>query len=154
MSPEIAKIYGNKIRVRVCGLCWQNDQLLLVNHKGITEADFWSPPGGGLEFGLSVEQCLKKEFLEETGLEISTGQFLFGCEFIQTPLHSIELFFNVTRVGGVLKKGNDPELAIIEEVRFLSPFDIQKIPPGELHGFFRLVQRPEHLKTLNGFFSI
>ena len=78
MEPEITKIYGNKIRVRACGLCWQNGQLLMVNHKGITQTNFWAPPGGGLEFGESIEQRLKKEFSEETGLEISKGRFLFG----------------------------------------------------------------------------
>lgn len=154
MDPEITKIYGNKIRVRASGLCWQNGHLLMVNHRGITPTNFWAPPGGGLEFGESVEQCLKKEFSEETGLDISTGRFLFGCEYIQKPLHAIELFFNVTIEGGVLKKGNDPEMAIIEDVRFISPLEIGKIPANDLHGIFSLVQTPEDLKTLNGFFRI
>jgi 8-oxo-dGTP diphosphatase len=154
MEREIGKIYGNKIRVRVCGLCWRNDQLLLVNHKGITATDFWAPPGGGLVFGEPVEACLKKEFMEETGLDISAGPFLFGCEFIQKPLHAIELFFNVSVKGGALKKGNDPELPIITEVRFVSPSGLAKIPPGALHGIFSLVQTVEELKTLTGFFRI
>lgn len=154
MEPEITKIYGNKIRVRACGLCWQNGQLLMVNHKGITQTNFWAPPGGGLEFGESIEQRLKKEFSEETGLEISKGRFLFGCEYIQKPLHAIELFFNVAIEGGILKKGNDPEMAIIEDVRFISPLEIGEIPANDLHGIFSLVQTLEDLKRLNGFFRI
>lgn len=154
MNPEIAKIYGNQLRVRVCGLCWQGDRLLLINHRGIGKSDFWAPPGGGLEFGEPTAQCLKKEFSEETGLKISVGDFLFGCEFIQKPLHAIELFFHVAVEEGILKKGSDPEINIIEDVRFMSPQEIDKIPAGDRHGIFSLIQTAADLKTLNGFFRI
>jgi 8-oxo-dGTP diphosphatase len=154
MDPGIVKLYGNKVRVRVCGLCWEKGNLLMVNHRGLHDADFWSPPGGGLEFGQSIDECLEKEFLEETGLKVVTDRFLFGCEFICHPLHAIELFFEVTIRGGILHKGDDPELPMIEEVRFMSPLELAKIPPAYLHGIFGLVPSPEDLKTLNGFFTI
>lgn len=154
MSPEVAKIYGNKLRVRVCGICWEKDRLLMVNHKGITGSDFWSLPGGGLDFGQSIAETLAKEFEEETGLLIDLREFLFGCEFIQEPLHAIELFFNVALVGGQLKTGNDPELPIITDVRFMTPEEIAKIPKDQLHGIFRIIDHPASLKSLNGFFRI
>lgn len=154
MHPDIIKIYGNQLRVRVCGLCWQGDRLLLVNHRGIGAGDFWAPPGGGLEFGERTAQCLQKEFSEETGLRVSVGKFLFGCEFIQKPLHAIELFFHVAVEGGILKKGNDPEIDIIEDVRFMSPREIGNIPAADRHGIFSLIQTVVDLKTLNGFFRI
>ncbi|MEX2234420.1 MAG: NUDIX hydrolase, partial [Cyclobacteriaceae bacterium] len=116
--------------------------------------NFWSPPGGGLEFGESVDQRLQKEFLEETGLRISKGRFLFTCEFIQKPLHAIELFFEVEISGGVLQKGEDPERPMIEDVKFMSPLEVADIPPAFRHGIFGLVPSSEDLKTLNGFFTI
>jgi len=154
MDPLIKSVYGNKVRVRVSGLCWEGSRLLMVNHRGITQGDFWAPPGGGLEFGESTAQCLKKEFLQETGLNIITGQFRFACEFIQKPLHAIELFFEVSVVGGVLQKGEDPELAIIEAVQFMTPDNIAKIPASYLHGIFRLIPTPGDIKTLTGFFTV
>jgi 8-oxo-dGTP diphosphatase len=154
MDPEITALYGNKIRVRACGLCWQEDKLLMVNHRALMPGDFWAPPGGGLEFGEAVEECLKKEFAEETGLIIIPGRLLFVCEFMRKPLHAIELFFEVVPEGGALRKGDDPELPIIEEVRFMSPDDIAKIPSDHLHGIFRFVASPGDLKTLTGFFRI
>lgn len=154
MDPEIGKQYGNKIRVRVCGLCWQEGQLLMVNHRGLAPGNFWSPPGGGLEFGESVDQRLQKEFLEETGLQISKGQFLFACEFIQKPLHAIELFFEVEISGGILQKGDDPERSMIEDVRFMTPSELVSLSQASRHGIFGLVRSPEDLKTLNGFFRI
>ena len=154
MDADIAKMYGNKVRVRACGICWSGDRLLMVNHRGITDTNFWAPPGGGVEFGESIEDCLIKEFLEETGLIITPGRFIFGCEFIQSPIHSIELFYDIQIAGGRLRTGEDPEIQIIEDVKFMSQEEITAIPSGEIHGIFRLIDRAADLKTLNGFFRI
>lgn len=154
MDDQVARIYGNKVRVRACGVCWQDGRLLMVNHAGITPSDFWAPPGGGVEFGQSVEECLRKEFAEETGLTIQPEHFLFGCEYINRPIHSIELFYAVGATSGTLRTGTDPELQIIRDVRFLSADEICNIPPASLHGIFRLVDSPAGLKDLRGFFRI
>ena len=155
MEPEIAKIYGNKVRVRACGICLDDDQrLLMVNHSSITPTNFWAPPGGGVEFGESIQDCLAKEFREETGLNITPSDFLFGCEYIQKPIHSIELFYIVTVNSGRLRTGSDPEIQIIKDVRFMSADDLANIPAGELHGVFRLIDSPADLKSLRGFFRI
>lgn len=154
MDQKIAEVYGNRLRVRVCGLCWDSDRLLMVNHAGITAGDFWAPPGGGLEVGETVHDCLRKEFMEETGLAVAPGPFRFACEFMNPPLHAIELFFEVTRTGGILTKGDDPEVPIIKEVRFMTPGEIAALPATSLHGIFRQAPRPGDLRTLDGFFRI
>ena len=154
MDPRIHSLYGEKIRVRVCGLCWQQGRLLMVNHRGIAEGPFWAPPGGGLEFGERMEERLQREFLEETGLIISVGEFQFGCEFLQRPLHAIELFFRVAIRDGTLEKGQDPEMPIIDDVRFMSPAELQQIPPGHLHGIFSHVASPEDVMSVEGFYRI
>lgn len=154
MNSEIESVYGHKVRVRVCGLCWRGDRLLMVNHTGLTDGGFWAPPGGGLEFGETAEERLKREFLEETGLHISVGPFQFACEFISGSLHAIELFFQVTMVDGTLKKGHDPELNIIDDVRFMSSPELAAIPANHIHGILLHVNTADDLKTLNGFFRI
>lgn len=154
MDGKVANVYGNKVRVRACGLCWNEGRLLMVNHTSITPTNFWAPPGGGVEFGYSVNETLRKEFLEETGLVVIPSAFLFGCEFIQKPIHSIDLFYAVTVQGGMLKTGRDPELQIIKDVRYLSMDEIQRMPPRELHGIFRLIESPSTLQDLRGFFRI
>lgn len=158
MINPVHEIYGNRIRLRVCGLCIQDDQILLVNHNLIAETDFWAPPGGGIEFGESAAACLVREFKEETGLDVQVGSFLFTTEFIQPPLHAIELFFQITILGGQLKKGIDPEMEskdqIIREVKFLSWDEIKKINPKSLHGAFSLVDEPVKISDLRGYFKI
>ena len=154
MDGEIAKIYGNRLRVRVCGLCWEGDSLLLANHSAVVGTNLWLPPGGGLEYGETLEKALKREFLEETGLEVSQLDFAFGCEFVKEPLHAVELFFNVLKNGGTLKTGYDPELQIIQGVRFFSEKEINGLPQEELHGIFRIARTPNGLRKLSGFYSI
>jgi 8-oxo-dGTP diphosphatase len=154
MEADITKVYGNRVRIRVCGLCWTDRGLLMVNHKSLKSSDFWAPPGGGVEFGETLECNLKREFREETGLEIAVGPFLFGCEFIQRPLHAVELFFEVFITGGTLQVGVDPELPLIQDVRFLKTFDLEGLKENELHGIFRRAMSPEDFKNLHGFYQI
>ncbi len=78
MENTVHTYYGNKVRVRICGLCFADEKLLLVNHHSITKTNFWAPPGGGLNFGESSAECLKREFLEETGIKVEAGNFFFA----------------------------------------------------------------------------
>lgn len=154
MSQGLSEVYGKRLRVRVCGICWRDDKLLMANHRGLLPGQFWAPPGGGVEFNESAETCLQREFREETGLEVTLERFLFACEFIRDPLHAIELFFEVSIAGGKLRKGDDPELPTIEEVKFMLPSEISALPSTERHGIFNLIRSPEDLKILTGFFAI
>lgn len=161
MSPEISEIYTNRTRVRVCGLCWKNDTLLMVNHRGLTSGNFWSPPGGGIEFGETAQDALVREFLEETHVHILPQQFQFVCEYIQEPptkIHAIELFFGVNYFSGEALTGTDPESdadhQLITDVKYMSMEDIFAIPANERHGVFRLVKSAADLKSLTGFYRI
>ncbi|MEJ1237595.1 NUDIX hydrolase [Chryseolinea sp. T2] len=154
MSDEITETYGKRVRVRACGLLYENDNLLLVNHTLPGRPEWWAPPGGGVEFGETLEDALKREFEEETGLKITVGQFAFGCEFIGGSLHAIELFFHVTRLSGTPTIGNDPELAIITDVQFMAPQQINSLSRDAIHGIFKLVSVPNDLLQMKGFFRI
>jgi ADP-ribose pyrophosphatase YjhB (NUDIX family) len=136
-----AMSYTGKLRVRTCGICLDGKKILVVKHKNIAgKYNLWAPPGGGVQFGEKVKDCLVREFREETGLIVKPGRFLFMREFLQDPLHAIELFFEVHVVGGALKIGTDPELAagdqLIADVTFRSLADLRKEKPQELHQIF------------------
>jgi 8-oxo-dGTP diphosphatase len=125
LNPQtpIINQYGYQLRVRICGICVQEGKILLINHSGMNEnGEFWSPPGGGLEFGETIENCLKREFLEETNTIISIGKLLVVNEFIKNPLHAIELFYEVKIEAGQVKKGFDPEMEeqIIRDIQWMS----------------------------------
>src|SRR5690554_3734995 len=108
MKDRINAIYGNNVRVRSCGICVKDDAILLVRHHGLgNKGTLWIPPGGGVELGERAIDALRREFREETGLNIEVGSFLFVNEFIESPLHAIELFFEVKVLNGTLISGID-----------------------------------------------
>ena len=157
MDPHIQELYGDRTRVRVCGLCIEGDKVLLVNHAGLRNGDFWAPPGGGLEFGESAVDALRREFVEETGLRVEVGEFLFVCELVAPPLHAVELFFNVTAAGGTLRTGADPEsgaIRTIREARFHAFGDLSNLLPGSLHGIFDKVPKKAQINSLRGYFRL
>jgi 8-oxo-dGTP diphosphatase len=154
MHQDLIELYGNRVRIRVCGVCWIDKRLLLVNHASLTDSDFWAPPGGGVEFGTTVDQNLKRELKEETGLVVRVEEFLFACEYLKEPLHSLELFFRISIQNGGLVVGTDPELPIIKDVRFVSEEELAKIPAECLHGILRDARTETQFRKLAGFYRI
>lgn len=158
MTPEIAEKYGNRVRLRVCGLCWQGDRLLMINHKNLTANNFWAPPGGGVTVNERAEEALAREFQEEANLTVQVEKFLFVCEFVQQPLHSLELFFEVTLVSGEPVLGYDPEMGstqqLLSDIRFMSLEEIMTLPHPERHGIFKYANSVAELQKLSGFYRI
>lgn len=156
IQEKIVKQFGNKLRIRVCGLCIENGKVLLVNHHSLNaNGDFWGPPGGGMDFGQSAEENLIREFFEETGLSIEIEKFLFVHEYLSPPLHAIELIFKVIRKQGILKIGHDPEMGedeqIIKNVRFVSFKEIIELGRTNIHQMFFDVRKISDIDNLNGY---
>jgi ADP-ribose pyrophosphatase YjhB (NUDIX family) len=152
LQEIIQKTYGNKLRLRSCGICIEGDTILLVKHKGIGELGYlWSPPGGGVEFGESLVAVLQREIAEECGLTAKIGDLIFVDEFIKPPLHAVEFFFKIA-VSGTLIKGKDPEMSeehqMIEEVKYVSWEEIKSGPTAAFHRMF------ERVNSLQGIFEL
>lgn len=98
INNEIVSSFGNKLRIRVCGICIEENKILLVRHHSIGQSGIlWAPPGGGMVYGETSEAALVREFVEETGLDIQVEHFLCVNEYLTPPLHAIELFFMVKK---------------------------------------------------------
>lgn len=59
----------NPLNLRVYGL-WIQEYKVLVSHEHNSKIQFTKFPGGGLEAGEGLYDCLKREFSEELNLEI------------------------------------------------------------------------------------
>lgn len=144
--------YEDHLRVRVCGILLQDEKILLVNHKGLTASGiFLSPPGGGVQFQEKMEETLKREFLEETGLHIQLKDFLFFDEYIKENIHAIEFFFKVEVISGALEIGNDPEETeqIIDNVDFYALNELQNLDDSSLHACLKNLATLDEL-TISG----
>ncbi len=155
---KIIEVFGNRLRVRVCGICIQNDKILLIKHLYLGNGYLWSPPGGGMQYGEKIEDALRREFAEETGLQISVGRFLFVHEFLAPPLHAVELFFEVIPQTNPhqLIIGKDPELPyssqLIDAVKYLSIKDIQAEAPAHLHQILKGCNSLDDLLETKGYY--
>lgn len=156
LNPK-AGSYSERLRVRVCGICIKDDKLLLVKHEHtIGNKAFWAPPGGGLSYGETMHDCLKREMLEETGLNVKIDRFLFTNEFLHPPLHAVEFFFEVSITDGELETGSDPEVTaaqqLIQKVQWLSIKDILAIPLPDKHRVLQHLISLDDLLGLNHYF--
>lgn len=70
-------------RIGVRGIAYKDGKLLSVLHKDHdgNPVDWWAIPGGGLDPGESIEQCVAREMIEETGIEPKIGRLLFVQQF-------------------------------------------------------------------------
>ncbi len=155
-GDDLSRLYGNKVRVRACGICIQNDKILLAGHRmsGMSGL-FWSPPGGGIQFGENAVEALKREFLEETGLSVEAGELLFLNEFIVPPLHALELFFRIRSFTGDLSLGMDPEFSvdsqILRQIKFMSFEEVKALPSDSVHSFFSRINSLQEIFEIRGF---
>lgn len=125
-------IYRQKLRLRVCGLLVEDGQILLAQvHSPVTDSLIWTPPGGGLQFGEKMTDGLKREFEQETNLEVSVHDLLHINELVQNPFHAVEFYFEVRYQSGELELGNDPELAwdqqLLHDLQWVSLAELDDI---------------------------
>lgn len=68
--------------VRVYGALIVGNKILLST-ESYQHITFTKLPGGGLEFGEGLRQCLKREFIEELALPIIVEEHIYTTDFFQ-----------------------------------------------------------------------
>jgi ADP-ribose pyrophosphatase YjhB (NUDIX family) len=86
----------------------EDGNILLLEQK-VTESRKWSLPGGTLEFGETLQDCIIREMKEETGLDVAIDRLLYICDRLQDNRHIVHITFAVKRLSGRLQLGNEPE---------------------------------------------
>ncbi|MCE1273113.1 MAG: NUDIX domain-containing protein [Chlorobiales bacterium] len=162
------------VDLRVSALCVQDGHVLLVEHRTFAPGDpgmpdsWWILPGGVVERGETLEAAVKREMVEETGLECTVGGMVFvkellyphpGAEGQGSRHHSVSLGFLCDVTGGTLVTGKDPEFPDDRQVILqtswlpLAQLHTYSLYPPFLPGFIEAGLRDGFSSMCPGFFD-
>jgi len=91
-------------RVNVRGIIYKDGKIFaqkLKNKDG--ENNFWSTPGGGLDDGEDLLSGLRREMIEETGIEPQIGRLIFIQQFNDGEKERLEFFFHIENADDYMK---------------------------------------------------
>lgn len=99
------------LRIAARALIVIDGRVLLVNAYPGFEKELWCAPGGGCTAGESVTETLRREVLEETGLDVVPAALAGVSEFNEPAegLHQIDLFFRASAAHAPEPGWRDPE---------------------------------------------
>ncbi len=102
---------NQKINIRIAGLLIKDNKILLIRHKK-EDKKYWLVPGGNLEYGERIEDCLRREFMEELTMEVQAKDFIFLVESISPnkDRHILNLFYKVEAEKFNIKIGDEDRL--------------------------------------------
>jgi len=93
-----------RFNIRVYGLLINGNNEVLVCDELIKGMPITKFPGGGLEFSEGTIDCLKREFMEETGFAVEIKEHFYTTDYFQlsayNPSHQIiSIYYNVKPAG-------------------------------------------------------
>jgi 8-oxo-dGTP diphosphatase len=121
------KILQNQLTIVVAVIQNENGDILLAkrNEPELEHAHGkWEFVGGGIEFGESPEEALKREVKEEAGIEVEVVKVLpkIFSEMLNEQTQVIILSYECRITGGELKAGLDQEIA---ELKFVPLVEVK-----------------------------
>lgn len=106
------------------GVIWNEQGQILIDRRLQTGVlgGLWEFPGGKIEPGETVEECIKREIWEELGIAIEVGKHLITIEHIYTHLHVTLIVHHCDYVSGT------PQPLECDEVRWVTLAEIDEFP--------------------------
>tara|TARA_B110000046_G_C12980575_1_gene393124 strand:- start:877 stop:1341 length:465 start_codon:yes stop_codon:yes gene_type:complete len=93
-----------RFNVRVYGILINDRNELLVSDELIKGIQFTKFPGGGLEWGEGIEDCLKREFMEELNQPIEVLGHYYTTDYFQVSAFNendqlLSIYYVVKMIG-------------------------------------------------------
>jgi len=121
-------------RIAVRGIIFKDGKLLCQRLTAYrrNNRDFWCTPGGGLEIGELLEDGLRREMIEETGINPKIGRLLFMQQFTEDgKKEQMEFFFlieNPEDYEAIDLASTTHGEEEIEQVEFIDPLSENVLP--------------------------
>jgi len=128
-----------KIIIKVRAIILHEGKLLAVRHPHDTS--FAALPGGHLEWGEDIKECLSREVVEELGIKPDIGRLFYINTFTQTDNKQyVEFFFEIKNGVDYLnaEKVIRSHTHEIVEIVWISPTDDIRILPKRLAEDFKV----------------
>lgn len=122
-----------RYRVSSRGLLERDGKILFAEYSS-SKGSIFTLPGGGQEMGQDLKETLKREFREETSLDVIPGEVILVREFIldtsefvlwKNGIHQVEIIFRCTQTepGANAHAGNFADRGM-KGIRWLSIDDL------------------------------
>jgi 8-oxo-dGTP diphosphatase len=124
--------YPHRPMVGIGGVVISNGRALLVRRGRAPLKGQWSIPGGMLEVGETLVDGVRRELLEETGIEVRVGELLEVFERINVDAdgrpryHFVVLDYLCEALRGEARAGSD-----VTDVAWAAPAELAKYSVSE-----------------------
>ncbi len=97
------------------GIIWNGTKLLIDRRRptGLL-GGFWEFPGGKLELGESIEQCIAREIQEELALQVTVGAELITIKHTYSEFEVKLIVHHCQYLGG------EPQLLSCDEIQWVT----------------------------------
>ncbi len=116
---------GEKPTIRVAGLLVHEGRILMVE-QARGEERYWLLPGGGVQFGETLSDALRREFREELGLRVGVAGLIAIVESISPEpdyeKHVVHLVFEISAAPEALP---EPQEVKVLNAAFLDEIELQ-----------------------------
>jgi mutator protein MutT len=109
---------------------WNNQGQILIDRRrpeGVL-GGLWEFPGGKIEPGETVEECIKREIQEELGITIEVGEHLITINHVYTHLEVTLNVHHCRHLTGV------PQPIECDEIRWVTLDEIDQFPFPKANG--------------------
>jgi 8-oxo-dGTP diphosphatase len=115
----------HKPTIRVAGLLIHEGSILMVE-QGRGDERYWLLPGGGVKFGETLQEGLRREFQEELGMRVGVQRLVAIVESISPePDYAKHVVHLVFQVSAPTEDLPEPQEDKVLNARFLNEFQLQ-----------------------------
>ena len=108
---------SNSIPHKIIGVAviWNDQKQILIDRRlpTGTMAGLWEFPGGKIEVGETIQECIKREISEELGIEIAVGEHLITIDHTYSHLRVTLTVHHSQHLAGV------PQAIECDEIRWV-----------------------------------